>query len=94
MKNCHACGEPWESAPGSQPGKDETCVKCAADMHCCLNCRIFDPAAYQCTSRTTEPIRDKDRRNRCEEFQMGEANKNQANKPKNDLQSKWNDLFK
>jgi hypothetical protein len=94
MKNCHACGTPWDSSPGSQPGKDETCVKCGADMHCCLNCRLFDRSSYQCTSRTTEPIRDKDRQNRCEEFQIGATNLGREEKSVDDMQKKWNDFFK
>ena len=68
-KACHACGQLWDGTPGSQPGRGETCVKCGADLHCCLNCSLFDHSSYTCTSRSAEPVKDKEKRNFCDEFQ-------------------------
>lgn len=96
MKNCFNCGTAWEGTPGSQPGRNETCPKCGADLHCCTNCGLHDVGAHnQCRSRTTDPVRDKDKRNFCDEFEMAVGRKIQGGKPpKDDMESKWKDLFK
>ena len=96
MKTCHACGETWDGSPGIQPGCNELCEKCGADLHCCLNCRFYDAAAYrQCRSKTVELVKDKDKKNFCDEFEFA------ADKPDGgrgfstgDMQKKWDDLFK
>ena len=92
-KVCHACGTVWDGSPGSQPGREETCVKCGADLHCCMNCSLYDPAApHQCTSRTTENVKDKEKRNFCEEFMFGSKSGGSA-PPKDDMGKKWKDVF-
>ena len=96
-KNCHSCGETWEGSPGSQPGKSEACPKCGADLHCCLNCRFYDPSAHhECRSSTTEHVRDKEKRNYCDEFEFGHNGgiDGGGSTPQDDLSKKWNDLFK
>lgn len=97
MKKCHACGEPWDGAPGAQPGREETCVKCGAYLHCCLNCRLYEPTAHhECRSSTTEYVRDKEKRNFCDEFEFnhkGGAGGGGKSDP-GDMNRKWNDLFK
>ncbi|HTA75864.1 MAG TPA: hypothetical protein VK791_01765 [bacterium] len=93
-KTCHACGQQWESTPGSQPGRSETCVKCGADLHCCLNCSLFDYSSYICTSRSAEPVKDKEKRNFCDEFMMGSKGTPGKGLLKNDdMNQKWNDIF-
>ena len=99
MKACHACGEPWEGSAGSQPGKNETCGKCDADLHTCLNCRHHDPSVKnECRSRTAEPVKDKDRHNHCDEFQFADKGlgspQSSGGGSKNEMEKKWNDLFK
>jgi hypothetical protein len=97
MKQCHACGEAWEGSPGSQPGRNETCAKCGADLHCCLNCRLHDPSLHnECSSRTTETVKDKEKRNFCDEFEFASkaGGKNSGNGDKGGLEEKWKDLFK
>lgn len=93
MKKCHSCGEPWDGL--SRPGRNETCGKCGTDLHCCLNCGLYDlSASNQCRSRTTEAVRDKDKRNFCDEFEFsGEIRRGPAS-PKDDMSKKWDDLFK
>lgn len=95
MKKCHSCGEVWEGSPGSQPGRNETCPKCGSDLHCCLNCRLYDSsAANQCLSRTTEAVRDKDKRNFCDEFEFSAKGSGGGAGPADDMEKKWKDLFK
>ncbi len=98
MKACHACGEPWEGSPGSQPGKNETCPKCDADLHTCLNCRHHDPACHnECKSSTAERVKDKDRHNSCDEFQFADKTPGKGGAPggasKDDMEAKWKQLF-
>jgi hypothetical protein len=91
-KSCHACKQIWDGPPGTQPGRGETCVKCGADLHCCLNCSLFDHSSYICTSRTTEPVKDKEKRNFCDEFQLGTK---AGSKPSGDnMNQKWSQFFK
>lgn len=96
MKTCHACGEPWEGRPGTQPGRNESCGKCGADLHCCLNCSLHDASASnQCRSRTTEPVKDKDKRNFCDEFEMaGKGPGGGGGGSKGSMEDKWKGLFK
>lgn len=97
MKNCHSCQAIYEPLPGTQPGREETCSSCGVDLHCCFNCRHYDAGSYnQCLSRTSEPVKNKDKRNFCDEFQFSERGKGKAGpaSPKSDMESKWNDLFK
>jgi hypothetical protein len=97
VKRCHACGTAWEGAPGAQPGRNETCASCGADLHACLNCRLYDPPApRECRSPTVERVRDKDRRNFCDEFEFrkdrGEGRT--GGDSKGDMGKKWDDFFK
>ncbi|HET9870946.1 MAG TPA: hypothetical protein VFR02_10690 [bacterium] len=93
MKLCHACKTPWDGAPGTQPGRNETCSRCGADLHVCLNCRLYDPAcANECRSSTTERVRDKDKRNFCDEFELA-ARAPGGSDPLEDRKKKWDDLF-
>ena len=95
MKACYACKTPWEGAPGSQPGRDETCSKCGADLKVCLNCRFYDRSAHnECRSSTTEPVLDKDKRNFCDEFEFVDRQMGGPLAPQDDAKKKWDDLFK
>ena len=98
MKTCYECGEPWEGSPGAQPASNETCLKCDADLHVCLNCRFYDPSCYnECTSSTVEHVTDKGRHNSCDEFQFKDSRP--GDKPprpaggKDDMEAKWKQLF-
>lgn len=95
MKDCHSCHRSWEGSPGSQPGRNETCSKCGMDIHVCLNCSLYDPSASnQCRSRATEPVRDKDKRNFCDEFEFSTKEKGGGGgSPKGGIEDKWKDLF-
>ncbi len=95
MKTCHQCGAPWEER--REPGRTETCLRCGADLHCCLNCRMYDPMkARQCSSMTADPPSDKSAANCCEEFQMTDraGPAPTALDRKKALEEKWKSLFK
>ena len=95
MKYCHACGALWEER--HDPGRGETCLRCGADMHCCMNCRHYDPIkAGDCALRNTDPPADKAKANVCDDFQMADR----AQPPPSDagrkraVEEKWKSLFK
>jgi hypothetical protein len=67
MKSCHACGTEWTDKVS--PGFSAECPKCAAYLHCCLNCKFYAPGAHHdCREPQAEHVREKDGRNTCEFF--------------------------
>jgi hypothetical protein len=67
MGACHRCGTAYDDKVGFR----DTCPKCLAYLHCCLNCRLYSPSASNhCLSRTTEPVSDTAAANFCEEFEF------------------------
>ncbi len=53
--------------------RDE-CPRCGADLHVCRNCRHHDEHAQnQCREPHAEPVRDRERANRCDWFGAAEA---------------------
>jgi hypothetical protein len=52
-------------------GRRDTCFSCGADLHCCHNCELYDPAFHnQCRESQAERQVDKDRSNFCDYFQF------------------------
>ena len=71
MKRCYHCGEEWKGEP--KPAFRALCPKCDAYLRVCLNCAFHDPSASSgCQLSTTEPVREKDHPNFCDEFQFVE----------------------
>ena len=47
------------------------CPGCGRELKCCLNCRFYDPSAHwQCRETIPEEVRDKEKANFCEYFQL------------------------
>ena len=68
MRRCHKCGAEWASEK-KQPSVKEICPECSAFLHCCLNCRFYDPTVHNsCQIGTTEWVGDKAGQNFCDEF--------------------------
>lgn len=61
---CGACGHEHEGIVGF----GAVCDHCAAWLHVCMNCRLFQPGANRCRSHTTETAGPRDAKNFCEEF--------------------------
>jgi hypothetical protein len=67
MYLCHDCKKSLELS--GSIGRTDTCPLCDADLHCCLNCRFYDPGAYnQCSEPQAERVLDKDKGNFCDYF--------------------------
>ncbi|MGE4182903.1 MAG: hypothetical protein AB7J34_24015 [Limisphaerales bacterium] len=68
-RHCHQCGTPY-LLPGTA-GRSETCERCRADLHVCLNCQHHDVrVAHQCRERRAEPVSEKAAANFCEYFEF------------------------
>ena len=73
MKKCHRCGHEWVSEK-KQPSVKDFCEQCSAYLHCCLNCRFYEPSLHnQCAIPTTDWVGDKEAANFCDEFEFRDA---------------------
>jgi hypothetical protein len=52
-------------------GFKATCRGCGRYLHSCVQCALWDRAAERCRSLTTEPVRDRESCNFCEEYRPG-----------------------
>ncbi|CAG1000892.1 hypothetical protein MYXO_03003 [Myxococcaceae bacterium] len=71
--HCFACGRGIETLAGDRIGLRDSC-SCGADLHVCRNCARHDPSAHnECREPQAEPVRDRERANRCDWFAPGVA---------------------
>lgn len=69
MPRCFSCQR--EIRTVERVGRTESC-ECGADLHCCRNCRFYDPSAYnECRETQAERVLDKERANFCDYFELG-----------------------
>ncbi|MBN2310316.1 MAG: hypothetical protein JXR94_15185 [Candidatus Hydrogenedentes bacterium] len=75
MMQCHKCGHEWTTPKRVKlPGVKESCEHCSAYLHCCLNCRHYDPGQNnQCRSHTAPWVADKEGCNFCDEFDFADS---------------------
>jgi hypothetical protein len=65
--NCWLCGYTLSDVP--RVGFRDQCPRCASALHCCRNCKFYDPAYdNQCREPMAELVADKERANFCEYF--------------------------
>lgn len=87
---CFSCGK---EVP-DQVGRGEDCPSCGADLHCCRNCRFYDPAVYnECREPQAERVLEKERSNFCDWFSPGEGAAAVRDKTL-DARKKLEELFK
>lgn len=89
---CFQCQKELNLA--EKPGRRETCPACQADLHCCRNCRFYDPVVYnECQEPMAERVLEKERANFCDYF---ECSTKQAgtDQPNVAARQKLADLFK
>jgi hypothetical protein len=93
MKVCHKCNR--ELGFESRVLRSERCHWCDADLHCCKNCRFWDPNAHnECREVGTALIRDREAANYCGSFEFLEGNRGDVNAEANAAKKKLDDLFK
>ena len=67
---CFSCGKEI-TVLDNKVGIREECPHCRADAHVCKNCEFYDPKVYnECRETSAEVVREKDRANRCDYFQI------------------------
>ena len=88
---CFKCSQVTSFSGGV--GFRDDCEHCGEDVHVCLNCRFYDPGAYnECKESSAEVVRDKERANFCEYFQSGSGAGGQQKK--DELLAAAESLFK
>jgi hypothetical protein len=69
---CHRCGR--DIGAVERVGRRDACLGCGADLHCCRNCRFYDPHLHnQCCEPQAERQVDKECGNFCDYFSYREA---------------------
>ena len=94
---CWNCGKP--TGLEGKIMRSDSCPHCLADMRSCHGCRHFDPTRrFQCRETIDSPVRDKEKRNMCDFFQMRDAVKRPGGisasfDSKDERKKRFNDLF-
>ena len=79
MPSCHKCGT--ELNAETDYGRQDTCPKCHANTHSCLNCVYYDTSRYnECAEPNADRVVDKEKGNFCDYFKAGA--KSQGTDPK------------
>ncbi|RMD91425.1 MAG: hypothetical protein D6813_07660 [Calditrichaeota bacterium] len=78
-----------------KPTRQETCPKCLAYLHCCMNCRFYDPNVHnQCREPQAEWVKDKEMANFCDYFDPSTQLRTDESKRREEALKKLNELFK
>lgn len=73
--NCWNCKKPVDVPSSKHISFRLTCDHCSSWLHCCVNCKYFKPGLpNDCKVPGTEPIKDRQGVNFCEEFKLKENN--------------------
>lgn len=94
MISCYACGHRFE--PPSPLTRRDECPSCGRDLHCCRNCRFYDPAVNnQCREPQAEWVADREKANFCDYFQPASRDVVTApTAPAADARARFNALFR
>jgi hypothetical protein len=88
---CYNCKA--ETAVEGKPGRQQLCPRCGSYMHCCRNCRFFDPLAYHgCREPQAEWVKEKEMGNYCDYFEAGGDSAGEQQK-RDDARRRLDDLF-
>ncbi len=69
---CYHCGTTIQFDPPL--ARSAVCEKCSSYLHCCRNCRFYDPLApNECREPQAELVRDKEMANFCDFFEPASA---------------------
>jgi len=76
---CHGCGGEIELI--DKVKRSDECEHCGASLHCCKNCKFYDPFVHnQCRESTTLWEPDKEKANFCTYFLPREGEHEQEDK--------------
>ena len=80
---------------GVKVGRRDSCMHCGADLHCCKNCRHYDPNIHnQCREQVAEYIRDREAGNFCTHFDFRDSDAPKVDDAAEKAKSKLDALFK
>jgi hypothetical protein len=72
MRFCYSCGK--EIAMNQPVARQDLCPHCRNDLHCCLNCSLYDEYAQnKCREPGAEWVSDREKNNFCEFFVFRDA---------------------
>jgi hypothetical protein len=55
-------------------GRQDLCPQCRSDLHCCLNCTLYDEYAQNhCRETSAERVNDREKNNFCDFFTFQES---------------------
>jgi len=79
--NCAFCGETLSIE--EKISRNDTCPHCGKDLHCCKQCKFYDPHSYNnCREVLADRIVDKERSNFCDYFVPRGSRGSKINKTK------------
>lgn len=91
--NCFSCSLELQIIE-PVPFADE-CPKCRSDVRVCKNCEFYDAKIYnECREPQAERTLEKERRNRCEFFQMKKSSSSAGKSAQQALMDAAEALFK
>ena len=91
---CNSCGK--EIKLQRELGRQEICPHCRSDLHCCLNCILYDEYAQnKCRESAAEWVSDREKINFCEYFSFRESTGGgRGRREREDALAKLEALFK
>jgi hypothetical protein len=91
---CYSCGK--EVKIQGMVGRQEICPHCRSDLHCCLNCTLYDEYAQNmCREPAAEWVSDRGKNNFCDFFAFKESTgAGRARREREEALSKLEALFK
>ena len=88
---CWSCNHELDMTVKVQ--RRDSCPACDADLHCCKNCRFWDPGYHnECRENTAHFIRDREKANFCMSFEFKSTTDADAAEA-NDARSRLEALF-
>jgi hypothetical protein len=95
--SCWKCAGVSELPPAGRVLARDTCPKCDSDLHCCRNCRFYDPGKHnQCAETQAEWVGDKEASNYCDYFSPNPvlSAAQRSSSPAESAKKKFDSLFK
>jgi hypothetical protein len=94
MRACFQCGQ--EIAADQVVLREDECPHCSSDLHCCRNCRFYDPGvSNQCRETQADWITEKDKANFCEFFVFADTTgPRHAARGETSARERFNKLFR
>ncbi len=89
---CFQCQKEFQSS--HEIGRKDECPQCHSDLRVCKNCQFYSQQShFDCAEPQAEWVKEKDRANFCDYFQVHIGAKNQQNQ-KQDLLAAAEALFR